>query len=400
MQKYMKTQQQDLEREELQLEIIQSEYPGTNKKRQEGNLQTPIMDQVTDLALRLMKINSIADNPQGLKDVLSLAGQELERDFAMELFEKNGIPSLLVSNTPRPVRNFKLLLNAHLDVVPGAVEQFQPYEKNGRLYGRGSYDMKSAAAAMIVLFRETAKLCDFPVGLQLVTDEEVFSTNTTQHQINQGVRADFVVTGENSDLKIKHMAKGIFWFKLKARGQTAHGGYPWLGDNALWRLLKALEGLKKHYPLPKGPVWATTLNLAKVETNNTTFNKVPDEATAYIDMRYVPQEKEKIEEKVKKLLPPDIELEVMYTAHVHYTDPANPYLKHLERQIQTVTGKKAQLQAAHATSDIRFYNAVGCDGVEFGPKGKNQHADNEWVDLASLEDYYHILKKFLLSLNK
>ena len=80
------------------------------------------------------------------------------------------------------------------------------------------------------------------------------------------------------------------------------------------------------------------------------------------------------------------------------TQKDNKYLLLLKEACKTVLMQPARLRNAHATSDIVRFAEAGCDGVEFGPIGGNQHTDNEWVCLQSLSDYYLILKQFLLSI--
>ena len=130
-------------------------------------------------------------------------------------------------------KKFKIILNAHLDVVSGREEQYKPYEKDGKLFGRGAIDMKGAAAVEILVFKEVAKRVSYPLALQLVTDEEIGGFCGTKYQIEKGVRADFVIAGEPTDFGVNNKAKGIIWLKIKTKGKSAHGAYPWRGKNAL-----------------------------------------------------------------------------------------------------------------------------------------------------------------------
>ena len=81
-----------------------------------------------------------------------------------------------------------------------------------------------------------------------------------------------------------------------------------------------------------------------------------------------------------------------------YIDPENAYIKQLRDETTKVIGKELPLRFAHATSDAPFFSEVGGAAVEFGPIGQYPHQENEWVDIKSLEDYYQILKNFLLSI--
>jgi succinyl-diaminopimelate desuccinylase len=92
-----------------------------------------------------------------------------------------------------------VLFNGHLDVVPGSEEQFRPRRAGPFLYARGAHDMKAAALVLAEVFRDTAHRLPFPLGLQLVTDEEVGGYDGTAHQ---AVDADFVLIGEQSGLRV------------------------------------------------------------------------------------------------------------------------------------------------------------------------------------------------------
>ena len=184
------------------------------------------------LTKSLISIPSTRNNKKALNDVLDLALKEV-KDFTIERFEKEGYPSALIYPQKTRPNNFKIILNAHLDVVSGREEQYKPYEKDGKLFGRGAVDMKGAAAVEILVFKEVAKKVSYPLALQLVTDEEIGGFCGTKYQIEKGVRADFVIAGEPTDFGVNNKAKGIIWLKIKTKGKAAHGAYPWRGKNAL-----------------------------------------------------------------------------------------------------------------------------------------------------------------------
>ncbi len=354
-----------------------------------------MIKQIIKLTESLISLPSTKDNPKALKEVLKVAEKELE-GYTIEWFEKDGVPSLLAYASPTRPNRFKVILNAHLDVVPAKPEGYKPKIKNGKLYGRGAYDMKAAGAVEILVFKELAKKLSYPLGLQLVTDEEIGGFKGTKYQIEKGVKADFVIAGEPTDFGVNNKAKGIVWAKIHAKGRECHGAYPWQGNNAILNLQKVLSELFNLYPLPKKEAWRTTINLARIETQNKTFNKVPGEATAFLDIRYIPEDKEKIIKDLEKVCKKHkARLELLLNEPSQFTDQNDPYLKALKKAIEKITGKKAKVIVKHGGSDIRHFNVVGCEGVTFGPVGAGHHTDEEWVDIESLEVYGRILEKFL-----
>jgi len=362
-----------------------------------------MLNKILSLTQSLISLPSTRDNKKALNEVLDLVLKQVS-DFTIERFEKDGYPSVLVYYGKSRPKNFKVILNAHLDVVSAKDEQFKPYEKDGKLFGRGAIDMKAAAAVLILVFKEMAKKVSYPLALQLVTDEEIGGFCGTKHQIEKGVRADFVLAGEPTDFGINNKAKGIIWAKIKTKGKSAHGAYPWMGKNALWMAKKILDKIEKQYPVPKKEAWQTTFNLAKIETSNQTFNKVPDEATISFDIRYIPEEfkgknfekgKEVLTKKIKKIIDNLGEVEILLFEPPQFTDEKNFYVLKLKEATKKVLQKNPKIIVKHGGSDIRHFNQVDCQGVTFGPIGGDLHGDNEWVEIKSLEKYCQIIFRFL-----
>jgi succinyl-diaminopimelate desuccinylase len=354
-------------------------------------------NNILSLAKKFVAIKSIPQNPKELEKILEVALGNL-KGYTIEKFEHQGAKSALIYNSPKRPKKFKIILNGHLDVIPGKEHQYIPQVKGNRLYGVGSMDMKSNVACLITAFKEVAEKVSYPLGLQLVTDEQIGGFNGTKHQVDKGVRADFVIAGEPTNFDIVNKAKGILWLKISAKGKSAHGAYPWKGENAIWKMNDFLNALKKKYPDPTQEKWVTTVNLSKISSSNETFNKIPDDCSVSLDIRYIPEESENILKNIQKLLPKDFKLEVITQEPALATNSSNEYLKLLQKAGKQIINKKIILRGAQGSSDARHFTRVDCPGIEFGPIGEGSGSDNEWVDIPSLEKYYQILKSFLLSL--
>ncbi len=355
-----------------------------------------MLQKILTLTQKFISIQSVQGNTQALREVLDVAKNELI-GFRVEKYENEGVGSFLISNYANHTGKFKFILNAHLDVVPGIAKQYSGVAKDNRLYGRGAYDMKAAGAAMIMVFAEVAKKVDYPLGLQITTDEEIGGKNGTNYQIEKGTRAEFVISREGTNFSIVNENKTRIIFKLSARGKSSHAAYPWLGENAIGKMQNAIYRLQEKYPLPTFEWSGTTLNITSISTNNQASNIIPDYCEAVLDARVVDEERETILETVQKIVTDDIKVKVEINSESHHTDPDNYFIKALQEISNDLIGYTPVLSRAHGESDIRYYNAVGCEGIEFGPIGGNHHADDEWVDIKSLEDYYLILKDFLLA---
>src|SRR4051812_24117149 len=108
--------------------------------------------KIVTLAKELISIHSVSGDTQKAVEVLELAKSYLP-EYEFTPFVSNGYPSLLFSNKEKELRNFTIILNGHIDVVPAMPEQFKPYVENGKLHGRGAFDMKSAVAVKILVFK-------------------------------------------------------------------------------------------------------------------------------------------------------------------------------------------------------------------------------------------------------
>jgi succinyl-diaminopimelate desuccinylase len=355
-----------------------------------------MLNKIILLTKKFISIKSISDNPKKLEEILSLALKEL-KDFKIEEFKKNNSRSILVYNTNKRPKKFKIILNGHLDVIPGKDFQYSPKIKGNKLYGAGSMDMKANVACLIYVFKEMAEKVDYSLGLQLVTDEQIGGFNGTKYQIEKGIRSDFVIAAESTNFDIVNQAKGILLLRIGAKGKTAHGAYPWKGNNAIWEINNFLNKLNKKYPNPKKQKWVTTVNLSKIGTDNNSFNKIPDNCFLELDIRYVPKDKNTILKDIKKMLSNNLKLEIITNEPEMNTDKNNNYIKILQKSGKDVLNKNIILRGAQGTSDARHFSRIKNSGIEFGPIGDGSGSDKEWVDIKSLEIYYKILKNFLLN---
>jgi succinyl-diaminopimelate desuccinylase len=337
----------------------------------------------------LLAIRSTADRPGDLRRALELVLEVVGPGFTVERFESRGKPSALVYAGPaRP--HFRVLFNGHLDVVPGSDEQFRPRRAGHFLYARGAHDMKAAALILAEVFRDHARDLPFPLGLQLVTDEEVGGFDGTGHQVADGVTAGFIVIGEQSGLRVVAESKGILQVRLMAQGVAAHSAYPWKGRNALVALHGVIDAVLGRYPTPEAEEWRTTVNLARIETGNRAFNQVPSDAVAWLDVRFPPSDSsDDILAFLKSL--PGVEVQVDSLGAPHHADPSSPDVVRLQEAARSV-GYDGGLLRKHGAADGRFYPS---GAVIFGPGGDGQHGPDEHLDLRTVTPYREALIEFL-----
>ena len=356
------------------------------------------LDAFLTTAGELLTMPSTADRPDELRRALDFVIDFVGPGFTVERFESGGKPSALLHHSPGP---FRVVLNAHLDVVPAEPAQFEPRRVGDRLYARGAQDMKVTALAQAMAFRELAARLPYPLALQLVTDEEVGGRNGTDFQLSHGVSAGFVIIGEHSGLDIVADSKGVLQVRLLAAGRGGHGAYPWLGDNALLMLLRTISRLLEVYPPAAAPAWRTTVNVARIDTTNRAFNQIPARAEAWLDIRFPAEDPDlggKTEAEVRDYLlrfgEPGVRVDIDHVDPAHHADHERLEIKELRRAARE-QGYAGAFLYKHGAGDGRFYARRGIDAVAFGVGGDGQHGSDEYVDVTTIVPYYRALTSFL-----
>ncbi|HWZ65585.1 MAG TPA: M20 family metallopeptidase [Patescibacteria group bacterium] len=363
--------------------------------------------EILEQTKQLIAIPSTHNNPQALSQALSFVAsfiKEQRPNITIEHFESNGKSSFLAYRDQARPKKFKIILNGHVDVVPGEPSQYQVIEKDGKLYGRGIYDMKAACAILANVFCEFVEKVPYALGLQIVTDEESAGKNGTLHQIEQGVRSDFVICGECGRSTLTHEianeAKGIAVIEVGFRGSAGHAAYPWKAQNAAVKALHFVNALHQHYPVPTEESQATTATVTHITTNNNAHTKIPDQAMVKLDLRFTAgdphfKDKEHLTAHIKEF---DQDAEIL-TYHDFssplYTDPQSPLLLSLKRSAEKIEGAPFSFVKRNATSDGRFYGDVNNEACEFGIAGEHQHGHGEYITLQAFNNYLDTMRDFL-----
>jgi succinyl-diaminopimelate desuccinylase len=241
----------------------------------------------------------------------------------------------------------------------------------------------------------------YPLALQLVADEEVGGRDGTLHQLQQGVTGTFVVIGEHSGLNIVADSKGLLHARLLASGLANHGAYPWLGDNALVKVVNSVTRLLDRYPVATEEVWRTTVSLARIDTPNRAFNQIPAQAEAWLDIRFPAEDSDlngrtlrEISEYLHTFCEPDVTVAIDHFDPPHHADHDRPEVKELQRAAQS-QGYPAGFLYKHGSGDGGFYSGRGIATVAFGVGGAGQHGPDEYVEIATIVPYYRALTEFL-----
>ena len=349
------------------------------------------------LAERLMTYDT--SGPDGLRAGAAFVKGWLEaRDIEVAEREFDGLPVVLARVGPQD--GPQVLFHGHLDVVPAREGQFSPRVDGDRLIGRGAYDMKGALAALMLALADVKDQQAVGVRLVCVPDEESddVTRRSTDALVREGLRADFALTGEPTDLHIGVQAKGVLAARLRVVGTAAHGSTPWLGDNAI---LKAHDAYRRIETLPFSRESSDlfdrpSINLARIDGGDA-FNKVPDTCTIDVDIRFLPgQRPDAILDQIRRI--GDIEVVKTFIRAPAIVARDNPYVLALRDAVGRSTEGDALSVGRDGASDAIHFLEAGIPAVEFGPVGAGHHGPHEWVSVASLERYRTALADFVRGL--
>ncbi len=364
-------------------------------------------EDILELTKNLISLHTVSKNSGVNADALAFIEHYLkDSHLFFKKYHKNGIYNLVISNKP-VTNNFDLILHGHIDVIPATnPEDFIPRVGNGKLFGRGSMDMKGGLAALIVLMREIGKgniQIDKNIALFITADEELGGANGTKYLIQQlGYKSKFFLTGEGvkENFPIYNKSKGVLSLKVKSKGKGKHASLPWLGESAIDNLINFYHDIRILFPKKDNKNnWYSTCLLSTIYGGEA-INSVSEYAEGSIDIRFTEEFKsaDQVLEKIYSIQKnhPGISLEVVVKNEMLNTSRDNNYIKILANAVKkNINPWNNYFLSAHGVSDARFAAENGIPGVEFGPSGNNSHSTSEYVKIDSLSVFYDILKDFI-----
>jgi acetylornithine deacetylase len=344
------------------------------------------VDELTDLTAELVAIDSV--NPA------LVPGGNGERELALHVADwcdGHGLEvDVIGDDRPSVIATQRgsgggrsLMLNAHLDTV-GVAGMEAPYAarvENGRLYGRGAYDMKGALAAILVAAAGIRDLRG-DVIVTAVADEELASIGT--EAVLERVSADAAIVPEPTDLELAVAHRGFVGFELETHGVAAHGSRRDLGVDAIAKMghvLVALEQLDERLSSgSRHPLAGTGSVHASLIEGGQEMSSFPARCLLTGERRTIPGETaDDVARELRELVG---EATVRVLAH---RDPYEAPVDHpFVELVSRVSGTK-ELVGAPFWTDAALIAGAGIPTVLYGPKGEGAHAEVEWVDLASLE---------------
>ncbi|KAA8734435.1 succinyl-diaminopimelate desuccinylase [Acinetobacter qingfengensis] len=308
----------------------------------------------------------------------------------------------------------------HTDVVPtGASDAwhsapFDPQIREGKLYGRGSADMKTALAAMVVAterFVEKYPNHRGSIAYLITSDEEGPAINGTVKVIEtleaRQEKIDWCLVGEPSSTNklgdiIKNGRRGSLNGILTVQGKQGHVAYPHLAKNPIHLASTAIDDLCKE-------VWdhgneyfpATSFQISNIQAGTGATNVIPDILTVTFNFRFSTEVTvEQLKSRVKAILDQyDLNYNITWNlSGLPFLTPVGDLVEAAQQAIVQVTGSETTLSTSGGTSDGRFIAPTGAQVIELGVLNATIHQINEHVNVDDLEPLAKIYEQTLVNL--
>ncbi|MFB0559863.1 MAG: M20 family metallopeptidase [Candidatus Lokiarchaeia archaeon] len=363
-----------------------------------------VEDEIISLTRELIKIPSYVEVEDGERRVAEcLEAFFRDNGLSPEIREIESGVNIIVSFDDIDASSPSLMFNGHLDTVPVENMTIPPFEaeiRDGKLYGRGSCDMKgglaSMAAALVALKRAEVKLKGGLVFAGVSTEEA--GSWGTREIIRSGPLTDCVIVGEPTNLEIVSASKGITLAIIDIMGKAAHGSSPELGVNAIYKAMKLVQKVRDELPKifqkKKHPVLGSpTFNLGTIKGGER-FNIVPDKCNLVFDRRMIPGETgdevtSEFQEIINSIKKEDAEFDAtlqMVMGLPPMDTPIDlPFIKCLDEAVEHVFGQTNYAGIAGST-DAALFSQHGIPSIVFGPGHLSKaHTSDEYIEISQLK---------------
>jgi len=293
----------------------------------------------------------------------------------------------------------RLMLNGHMDTVgvAGMENPFRPVVQDGKLFGRGSFDMKGGlAACMLAAAAAKKERLRGDVIVTAVMDEEYAGLGTIAIAQRYGAEGAIVAESTGLDLIVAH--KGFVWLEIETTGVAAHGSRPDLGVDAILKIGPVLQGLEKlqqelrqrklHPLLGNGSLHASLIE------GGQELSSYPERCVLAVERRTLPGETpEAVEDEMQAILTGIGRGDPQFKARVRRgidrlpmeTPMDDPIVSILREAAINVNGAPPEITGVPYWTDAATLWQAGIPSVLYGPSGEGAHAVVEWVDLQSVE---------------
>jgi succinyl-diaminopimelate desuccinylase len=378
--------------------------------------QTKLQQETLDLLVDLLRCPSVTPEDAGCLEIIQ---NYLGSDVTYEWLNYGDTKNVMISHGSAEPH---LMFLGHVDVVPAGDEStwtsppFAPEQRNGKLFARGTCDMKSGVAAMTVALKHF--IADNPnhkgrISLLLTSDEEGTNINgipkVVEHFKSNGTKIDFCIVGEPSSQTnfldtIKIGRRGTLNGKLKIFGIQGHVAYPKLADNPIHKFAPVLSALTSH-SWDQGDEFfeATSLQFSNIAAGIGVKNVIPGHLEASFNFRFSPKHCfESLTEGFESFLRnAGLQYELAWNLNgLPFLTKPGLLTETIIQEIEKITSKKPKLDTGGGTSDARFIAPLGTEVLEVGLRGESLHKVDEFCrveELAPLAQLYINISKSILA---
>jgi acetylornithine deacetylase/succinyl-diaminopimelate desuccinylase family protein len=302
-----------------------------------------------------------------------------------------------------------IYFHGHYDVVPAfRRQQFTPYVRDGRLFGRGSSDMKSGLAAMIYAVK-ALQMCKVKLNgricLTFVPDEETGGVRGSQYLSEIGLLGK-----DGVGMLLPEPTGGVVWdanrgavsIRITVKGRFAHVGQQYRGVNAFERMLVVAGALQKlkhevesrttNFRIEPAEAKNSILMIGGLCRGGAGFNIVPEEMVFTVDRRINPEEE--LEAEKHRLLEclesvktqgVDLDVELLQEGASSGISEDIPLAQSLSKNIHKIMGRKPAFEMCPGLLEIRFYAQKGVPALAFGPEALEcSHGPDEFVEVKNI----------------
>ena len=314
-----------------------------------------------------------------------------------------------------------IVFAGHTDVVPtGPLDQwhsdpFTPSQRDGRLYGRGSSDMKTSLAAFVVAVEEfVAGQPDtaLSIGFLLTSDEEGPATDGTvvvcQTLQQRGEKMDYCIVGEPTSVKrtgdmIKNGRRGTLSGRLTVKGLQGHIAYPQLAKNPIHLFAPALAQLVA-IEWDQGNAFfpPTSWQVSNIHGGTGASNVIPGELVIDFNFRFCTESTpESLQARLQAVLDQQgLDYTLSWTVGgLPFLTTPGTLVEAVVAAIKQETGIDTVLSTTGGTSDGRFIAKICPQVIELGPPNASIHQINEYLELVDIEPLKNIYRRVLENLN-
>ena len=369
-------------------------------------------DYTRDTLVRLIQTNSVnstlAPGAPGEREIAEWIAASLRSvGLSAEIFEPAPGRTSVLGRLAGTGGGGSLMLNGHCDTVPagGMADPFSGAIRDGKVYGRGAFDMKGSLAACLAAVKalvDAGARLRGDVLVAAVADEEYGSLGTSD--LIQRVKVDGAIVAEPTGLEVCLAHKGYLWIEVEVAGRAAHGSKFELGIDANMKMghfLSRLSALERELRArPPHPLVGPPSLHAALLSGGTGLSTYAPSSTVKIERRTVPGETEaqavaEIQAIVDRLAAedPDFRAAVrpFFVRHPFEVARTAPIVRAVDRAAAAVLGRPARHIGDTPWMDAALLQAAGVETVVCGAAGAGAHSDVEWVDLESVVKLANIL---------